>query len=98
MSPIDHPILVTIGQLLTERYGQVPNGPFYQTRSTNDARLFRHEGIPSYGFSPFLVLSTDTVGVGGVNESHRAAGLCRRGRDLRRPRAPAGRRDLKPTS
>jgi hypothetical protein len=33
------------------------------------ARLFRREGIPSYGFSPFLVLSTDTVGVGGVNES-----------------------------
>jgi hypothetical protein len=69
MSPIDHPILVTIGQLLTERYGQVPNGPFYQTRSTNDARLFRREGIPSYGFSPFLVLSTDTAGVGGINES-----------------------------
>ncbi|HEX2465216.1 MAG TPA: M20/M25/M40 family metallo-hydrolase [Thermoanaerobaculia bacterium] len=68
-SPIDHPILVTIGQLLTERYGQVPNGPFYQTRSTNDARLFRRQGIPSYGFSPFLVLATDTVGVGGVNES-----------------------------
>lgn len=68
-SPVDHPIMSAIGQLLTERYGQVPNGPFYQARSTNDARLFRREGIPSYGFSPFLVLSTDTVGVGGVNES-----------------------------
>ena len=68
-SPVDHPILVTIGQLLEARYGQVPNGPFFQTRSANDARLFRRDGIPSYGFSPFLVLSTDTMGVGGVNES-----------------------------
>ncbi len=68
-SPVDHPILVAIGQELEARYGVTSNGPFFQTRSANDARLFRRDGIPSYGFSPFLVLSTDTVGVGGVNES-----------------------------
>ena len=55
-------------ELLEARYGTVSSGPFFQTRSTNDARLFRAAGIPSYGFSPFLVLSTDTMGVGGVNE------------------------------
>ena len=49
-------------------YGAIPNGPFFQSRSTNDARLFRRYGIPSYGFSPFLVLTTDTKGIGAVNE------------------------------
>jgi acetylornithine deacetylase/succinyl-diaminopimelate desuccinylase-like protein len=68
-SPIDHPIFATITTVLESRYGTVSNGPFFQSRSTNDSRLFRNHGIPSYGFSPFLVLSTDTMGVGGVNES-----------------------------
>jgi acetylornithine deacetylase/succinyl-diaminopimelate desuccinylase-like protein len=68
-SPLDHPIFTTIGDLLETRYGAVATGPFFQTRSTNDSRLFRGYGIPSYGFSPFLVLSTDTVGIGGINES-----------------------------
>lgn len=68
VSPLDHPIFTTIGQVVEARYGKVANGPFFQSRSTNDARLFRRDGIPSYGFSPFLVLSTDTMGVGGVNE------------------------------
>jgi acetylornithine deacetylase/succinyl-diaminopimelate desuccinylase-like protein len=68
VSPIDHPIFVAIGETIEARYGKVPHGPFYQTRSTNDARLFRSFGVPSYGFSPFLVLTTDTVGIGGTNE------------------------------
>jgi acetylornithine deacetylase/succinyl-diaminopimelate desuccinylase-like protein len=69
VSPIDHPIFVAIEQTLEARYGSIASGPFYQTRSTNDSRLFRSHGIPSYGFSPFLVLSTDTMGVGGLNEA-----------------------------
>jgi acetylornithine deacetylase/succinyl-diaminopimelate desuccinylase-like protein len=69
VSSVDHPIMVTIANLLEARYGRVLNGPLFQTRSTNDARLFRARGVPSYGFSPFLVLSTDTMGVGGVNEA-----------------------------
>lgn len=68
-SPIDHPIFTTIAAVLESRFGTVPNGPFFQSRSTNDSRLFRSHGIPSYGFSPFLVLSTETMGVGGINES-----------------------------
>jgi acetylornithine deacetylase/succinyl-diaminopimelate desuccinylase-like protein len=68
-SPIDHEILETIQHVLEARYGPVPNGPYFQAHSTNDARLFRSHGIPSYGFSPFLVLSTDTIGIGANNES-----------------------------
>jgi acetylornithine deacetylase/succinyl-diaminopimelate desuccinylase-like protein len=68
-SPIDHPIFTTIGEVIETRYGDIPHGPLFQARSTNDSRLFRQYGIPSYGFSPFLVLSTDTMGVGGTNEA-----------------------------
>jgi acetylornithine deacetylase/succinyl-diaminopimelate desuccinylase-like protein len=68
MSPTDHPIFATIGEVIEARYGSIPSGPLFQARSTNDSRLFRRYGIPSYGFSPFLVLSTDTMGVGGTNE------------------------------
>jgi acetylornithine deacetylase/succinyl-diaminopimelate desuccinylase-like protein len=67
-SPIDHLILAAIGHVIEARYGAVRHGPLFQARSTNDSRLFRRYGIPSYGFSPFLVLSTDTMGVGGTNE------------------------------
>jgi acetylornithine deacetylase/succinyl-diaminopimelate desuccinylase-like protein len=68
-SPLDHPVLTAIRTVIEGRYGPVPTGPFFQSRSTNDSRVFRRYGIPSYGFSPFLVLSTDTFGVAGVNES-----------------------------
>jgi acetylornithine deacetylase/succinyl-diaminopimelate desuccinylase-like protein len=68
VSPIEHPVFIAIGEVLEERYGKLLSGPFFQSRSTNDARLFRAAGIPSYGFSPFLVLSTDTMGIGGLNE------------------------------
>ncbi|HVR30798.1 MAG TPA: hypothetical protein VMS86_14845, partial [Thermoanaerobaculia bacterium] len=67
-SPVDHPIFAGITAALEARYGTVLTGPFFQTRSANDSRLFRRAGIPSYGFSPFLVLSTDTIGIGGLNE------------------------------
>ncbi len=97
-SPVDHPIMVTIGQLLTERYGQVPNGPFYQTRSTNDARLFRRRGHTQLRLQPVPRSLHRHRGRGRRQRIARAAGLCRRGRDVRRPRAPTGRRDLKPTS
>ena len=33
-----------------------------------DARFFREAGIPSYGFSPFLILSSDSMKMKGKNE------------------------------
>jgi acetylornithine deacetylase/succinyl-diaminopimelate desuccinylase-like protein len=67
-SRTDHPIFVGITEALEAQYGTIRSGPYYQSRSASDSRLFRRHGIPSYGFSPFLVLSTDTLGVGGTNE------------------------------
>ena len=68
-SPVDHPIMVTISELLEARYGTV-----LQRSLLPDSQHQRRSPVPrprhpqSYGFSPFLVLSTDTMGVGGVNE------------------------------
>jgi acetylornithine deacetylase/succinyl-diaminopimelate desuccinylase-like protein len=67
-SPTDHPIFQILTAVLETRYGDVTSGPYFQGRSTNDSRLFRRYGIPSYGFTPFLAFSTDTVGIGGNNE------------------------------
>ncbi len=68
LSSTEHPIFNAITDTLVDTYGPVPNGPYYQMRSASDARIFRASGIPAYGFSPFLVLTTDTIGIGGPNE------------------------------
>jgi acetylornithine deacetylase/succinyl-diaminopimelate desuccinylase-like protein len=68
ISDLDHPVLAAIAANLTDRLGEITIGPYYQMRSATDARFFREHGVPSYGFSPFLVLSTDTIGIGGPNE------------------------------
>jgi acetylornithine deacetylase/succinyl-diaminopimelate desuccinylase-like protein len=36
--------------------------------TATDARFFRAHGIPSFGFSPFLVLTTDTIRVDQTGE------------------------------
>jgi acetylornithine deacetylase/succinyl-diaminopimelate desuccinylase-like protein len=38
------------------------------TWSATDSRFFRTAGIPSYGFSPFLIMNTDTLQVDQANE------------------------------
>ena len=62
LSEPDHPIAQGIDRLVLEQFGNAHVGTYYQTRSLTDARFFREHGIPSYGFSPFLVLTTDTLG------------------------------------
>ncbi|MDX1382179.1 MAG: M20/M25/M40 family metallo-hydrolase [Thermoanaerobaculia bacterium] len=65
----DHPIAHAIEDSIAELFGDVRRGPYYQARSASDARYFREHGLAAYGFSPFLVLSTDTRNIGGPNES-----------------------------
>ena len=65
----DHPLFELIGGALKERFGEdVLHGPYYQGLSATDARFYRLAGIPSYGFSPFLALTTETLNISGVNE------------------------------
>ena len=67
-SDLGHELFVTITETLEERYGAIRSGPYYQGRSATDARFFRAWGVPSYGFTPFLALTTDTLAITGPNE------------------------------
>lgn len=67
-SPTDHPVLAAIAATVHEVYPRAAVGPLFLPRTATDARFFRAAGIPSYGFSPFAIPSTDTLIVGGGNE------------------------------
>jgi acetylornithine deacetylase/succinyl-diaminopimelate desuccinylase-like protein len=67
-SPTDHPVFQTITQVLEERYPDAPSGPWFLPWTATDSRFFRAARVPSYGFSPFLVMNTDTLQVDKANE------------------------------
>lgn len=69
-SPLDHPAYVQLIESLRWRTGVEPGrvGPYLLTRYANDSRFFRNEGIASYGFTPFRLVSADTMTVAGPNE------------------------------
>ncbi len=60
-SPVDHPAFRTIIEGIEERFPQATVGPYFLPRTATDARFYRRGGIPSYGFSPFLLLTPDTL-------------------------------------
>ena len=43
-------------------------GPYFLPWTATDSRFFRSAGVPSYGFSPFLIMNTDTLQVDQANE------------------------------
>lgn len=67
-SPPDHPVLRLLGEAVEDRYPGTRTGPMFLPWTATDARFFRAAGIPSYGFSPFLIMSTDTLQVDAPNE------------------------------
>jgi acetylornithine deacetylase/succinyl-diaminopimelate desuccinylase-like protein len=67
-SPTDHPAFREVVETLREHNPEVPVGPYFLPWTATDARFFRGAGIPSYGFSPFLIMSTDTLQVDQANE------------------------------
>ncbi|HXU32990.1 MAG TPA: M20/M25/M40 family metallo-hydrolase [Thermoanaerobaculia bacterium] len=67
-SPADGADFQAIRQTLAENYPQARIGPALLPWTATDARFFRAAGIPSYGLSPFLILSTDTLQVDNANE------------------------------
>jgi carboxypeptidase PM20D1 len=67
-SPLDHPAFQEIEATLREEYPDALVGPYFQPWSATDARFFRTLGVPTYGFSPFLIMSTDTLQVDKANE------------------------------
>jgi acetylornithine deacetylase/succinyl-diaminopimelate desuccinylase-like protein len=67
-SPLDHPVFQAIEETLDDEYPGVPAGPYFLAWTATDARFFRTLGVPVYGFSPFLIMSTDTQQVDKANE------------------------------
>ena len=50
-------------------------GPYFLPWTATDSRYFRTAGIPSYGFSPFLISVTDTLQIGEPNERMQLPGF-----------------------
>jgi acetylornithine deacetylase/succinyl-diaminopimelate desuccinylase-like protein len=67
-SPLDTRAYKTIVTTLQEAYPDAPVGPYFLAWTATDARFFRTLGVPTYGFSPFLLMSTDTLQVDQANE------------------------------
>jgi acetylornithine deacetylase/succinyl-diaminopimelate desuccinylase-like protein len=67
-SPVDHTAFQILAELLSERYPDTTVGPHFLVWSATDARYFRQAGIPTYGFSPFLIFTTDTLRKDTLNE------------------------------
>jgi acetylornithine deacetylase/succinyl-diaminopimelate desuccinylase-like protein len=67
-SPLSHPAYVeTVATLRrVEDIGAV--GPFVLPWILTDARFLRSRGIPTYGFSPFLLLTMETLRAARTNE------------------------------
>jgi len=67
-SPVDHPAFQTLAEVLTDRFPDTAVGPYFLVWSATDARFFRQAGIAAFGFSPFLIFTTDTLRKDTLNE------------------------------
>jgi acetylornithine deacetylase/succinyl-diaminopimelate desuccinylase-like protein len=70
-SPLDHPAYTAMAAILQEAHPEIGVGPFLLPWTATDARFFRQAGIPAYGFSPFMILTPDTMT--GANPNERIA-------------------------
>ena len=69
MGEIDDPRAIdALSAAVHSVYPEAPVGPHFLSWSATDSRFFRDHDILSYGFSPFLIFSTDTFRVDGPNE------------------------------
>lgn len=67
-SPIDHELYRAMVGSLLEAHPGVVVGPHFLPWTATDARFARAGGIPAYGFSPFLIFTTETGRIGRENE------------------------------
>ena len=67
-SPLDNPVYEAIEETLRDAHPDAPVGPYFLAWTATDARFFRTLGVPTYGFSPFLIMNTDTLQVDRANE------------------------------
>jgi acetylornithine deacetylase/succinyl-diaminopimelate desuccinylase-like protein len=64
----DDSTFAAMESVLRQRFPAAGIGPWLPDGSITDARFVRPLGVPAYGFSPFPVLSTDTLHIGRPDE------------------------------
>ncbi len=67
-SPVDSADFRVLQRVIEEHYPGTVAGPYFLPWAATDSRFYRDAGIPSYGFSPFLIAVTDTMGIARANE------------------------------
>ena len=67
-SPIDHPLFAGIDSFMEKQHPEVKHGPLFIPWAASESRYFRPAGIPSYGFTPFWILSSDAASMKGIDE------------------------------
>jgi acetylornithine deacetylase/succinyl-diaminopimelate desuccinylase-like protein len=67
-SPTHHPAFQDLVRVVEEAFPDTRVGPYFVPWSATDSRFFRAHAIPAYGFSPFVLFSSDTFHVDGPNE------------------------------
>ena len=76
-SSLDHPAFAALSEAVRKAYPETPVGPYFLPWSATDSRFFRAAGVASFGFSPFLIYSTDTFRVDSANERIELPGFIR---------------------
>lgn len=67
-SSIHHPLFSQLDAFMKDKFPEIPHGPLFIPWAASESRYFRQAGIPSYGFTPFWILSGDGNSMKGVNE------------------------------
>lgn len=67
-SPLEHPVYLALRDTARASYPAARVGPYFLSFFDNDARFYRSAGVPSYGFSPWLAHSPDSLTVSGPEE------------------------------
>ncbi|MDX1644424.1 MAG: M20/M25/M40 family metallo-hydrolase [Thermoanaerobaculia bacterium] len=67
-SPLDHTLHLALIESLQRAHPGAAVGSYFLPYNVTDARFFRQQGVPSYGYSPFLFFTTDTIRADRTNE------------------------------
>jgi acetylornithine deacetylase/succinyl-diaminopimelate desuccinylase-like protein len=67
-SPTDSEDYLFLEAALREAHPNTPVGPYFLSWNATDARYFRQLGVPAYGFSPFLLFSSESFRADRLNE------------------------------
>jgi carboxypeptidase PM20D1 len=74
-SPLGHWAFEAAVDAVRDAFPGAAVGPYFLPWTGTDARHFRAAGIPAYGFSPFVIVVTNTLQIGKANERMQLPGF-----------------------